>query len=167
MAETDAKPAAADGPGGPDAARRLLATLALGDGAGFLVRVLGARATAEYERLTGQSAVTPRQFGVLLTLHQRGPLTLTELAEAILVDRSTVGEMTRRMAARGLIDRRENGADARSTKVSIAPAGDTVLAALIEGAAALQAALLAPVPPPERRGFLRNLKRIALADPDA
>ena len=104
---------------------------------------------------------------MLLTLHQRGPLTLTELAEAILVDRSTVGEMTRRMAARGLIDRRENGADARSTKVSIAPAGDIVLAALIEGAAALQVALLAPVPPAERRGFLRNLKRIALADPDA
>lgn len=145
---------------GPDA---LIDTLKLTDGAGFLVRVVSSRATAVYERLTGQAEVTPQQFGVLLTLHQRGALTLTELAEALYLDRSTLGEMTRRMSARGLIHRRSNGADRRSTKVSIAADGEAALGRLIDGAAALQEILLAPVPPEERRQFLHHLKRVAMA----
>jgi hypothetical protein len=32
------------------------------------------------EQSTGQSEITPRQFGVLLTLYPRGMLTLTEIA---------------------------------------------------------------------------------------
>ena len=60
-------------PAPEDLARRLK----LDKGLGFLVRLLDTRATALYERLTGQNEITPRQFGVLLTLHQQGTLTLT------------------------------------------------------------------------------------------
>lgn len=147
--------------------KQLATTLKLTDGAGFLVRILSSRATATYEELTGQSEVTPQQFGVLLTLHQRGALTLTELATAVHLDRSTLGEMTRRMAARGLIERRDNGDDRRSTKVTISDTGRTALLGLIAGAAALQDRLLAPIPANERRRFLHHLKRVALAGNDA
>lgn len=139
-------------------------TLRLTDGTGFLVRVISSRATAAYERLTAQSDITPQQFGVLLTLHQRGPLTLTELAAAVHLDRSTLGEMTRRMAQRGLLRRRSNGADRRSTKVSNTDAGTQALKRLITGAAALQAELLGPIPLEEQRRFLAHLSRVALAD---
>jgi DNA-binding MarR family transcriptional regulator len=64
----------------------------------FLVRLLDTRVHLLYEQLTGQNDITPRQFGVLLTLHQQGTLTLTELAGHIRVDRSTLGEMINRMA---------------------------------------------------------------------
>ena len=139
----------------------LAARLKLDDGAGFLVRVLGARATALYEELTGQAEVTPRQFGALLTLYQQGSLTLTDLARAIAVDRSTLGEMVRRMAAHGLVRRRDNGADRRSANVSLTPKGTAAVLHLVTGAAALQDALLAPIPPGDRAQFLRCLKRIA------
>lgn len=146
-----------------ETAEALAATLKLSDGAGFLVRVVGSRATAAYERLTGQTEVTPQQFGVLLTLHQRGAMTLTELAEAVCLDRSTLGEMARRMALRGLVERRGNGADRRSVEVAIVPAGEAALLRLIEGAAALQDVLLAPIPPEDRRQFLHYLKQVAMA----
>lgn len=146
---------------------RLADTLALADGTGFLVRVVSSRATALYERLTGQSEVTPQQFGVLLTLHQRGPLTLTDLAAAVHLDRSTLGEMTRRMTARGLLQRRDNAHDRRSTLVSNTEAGTAVLKRLVEGAAALQAELLAPLAAEDRRHFLSCLRRIALSHADA
>src|SRR4051794_40667345 len=55
-------------------------TLKLDKGLGFLVRLLDTRVHLLYEQLTGQNDITPRQFGVLLTLHQQGTLTLTELA---------------------------------------------------------------------------------------
>jgi hypothetical protein len=78
----------------PDIAR----SLKLDHGLGFLVRLLETRATALYERLTDQSEITPRQFGAMLTLYQRGTMTLTELATLIRVDRSTLGEMIKRMS---------------------------------------------------------------------
>ena len=77
--------------------------LKLDKGLGFLVRLLDTRVNVLYERLTAQNDITPRQFGVLLTLYQQGTLTLTELATHIRVDRSTLGEMINRMAERSLV----------------------------------------------------------------
>src|SRR5271170_6778381 len=92
-----------------DFARRLK----LDRGLGFLVRLLDTRVNVLYEKLTAQTEITPRQFGVLLTLYQQGTLTLTEQAKHIRVDRSTLGEMVNRMAERSLISKRNNGSDRR------------------------------------------------------
>src|ERR1700677_5069818 len=121
-------------------------TLKLDKGLGFLVRLLDTRVNVLYEQLTAQDDITPRQFGVLLTLYQQGTLTLTELARHIRVDRSTLGEMIHRMAARSLVTRRNNGSDRRSAEVLLAPAGKNALFDLVAGAAQLQGALLAPLP---------------------
>src|SRR5664279_1553237 len=102
-------------------------TLKLDRGLGFLVRLLDTRVHLLYEHLTRQKDITPRQFGVLLTLYQRGTLTLTELAGLIRVDRSTLGEMINRMAERSLISKRNNGSDRRSAEVLLAPAGRSAL----------------------------------------
>src|SRR5882757_11044409 len=112
--------------------------LKLDKGLGFLVRLLDTRMNVLYEQLTAQNDITPRQFGVLLTLHQQGTLTLTELAGYIRVDRSTLGEMINRMAKRSLIIKRNNGSDCRSAEVLLAPVGKTVLLAVVNGAAHLQ-----------------------------
>ncbi len=144
---------------------RLAERLKLADGAGFLARVLNARVTSLFEELTGQTDITAQQFGALLTLHQRGRLTLTELAVAIRVDRSTLSEMTRRMVARALIERHPHDEDGRSAMLSLAPAGRAAVLRLVRGAAAMQDALLAPLPREERRLFLRQLKLVALDPP--
>jgi DNA-binding MarR family transcriptional regulator len=135
--------------------------LKLDKGLGFLVRLLDTRATGLYEQLTGQSDITPRQFGVLLTLHQQGTLTLTELANHIRVDRSTLGEMINRMARRALITKRNNGNDGRSAEVLLTPAGTAVLLKIVAGAARLQTALLAPLPPEDRAHFMRCVQLVA------
>jgi DNA-binding MarR family transcriptional regulator len=136
-------------------------TLKLDKGLGFLVRLLDTRVHLLYEQLTGQNDITPRQFGVLLTLYQQGTLTLTELAGHIRVDRSTLGEMINRMAERSLITKRNNGSDRRSAEVLLAPAGKAVLFKIVTGAAQLQGALLAPLPAEDRAHFMRCMKLIA------
>jgi DNA-binding MarR family transcriptional regulator len=140
-------------------------TLKLDRGLGFLVRLLDTRVHLLYEHLTAQSEITPRQFGVLLTLYQRGTLTLTELARQIRVDRSTLGEMINRMAERSLITKRNNGNDRRSAEVLLAPAGRYVLLEIVAGAAQLQGALLAPLPAEDRAHFMRCMKLIAEPEP--
>src|ERR1700674_5834240 len=119
-------------------AEEIARTLKLDKGLGFLVRLLDTRVHLLYEQLTGQNDITPRQFGVLLTLYQQGTLTLTELAGHIRVDRSTLGEMINRMAERSLITKRNNGSDRRSAEVQLAPAGKAVLLKIVAGAAQLQ-----------------------------
>src|ERR1700733_13793934 len=116
-------------------AEEIALTLKLRKALGFLFRLLDTRVHLLYEQLTAQNDITPRQFGVLLTLHQQGTLTLTELAGHIRVDRSPPGEMINRMAERSLITKRNNGSDRRSAEVSLAPAGKTVLLAIVTGAA--------------------------------
>src|SRR4030081_1748071 len=139
-------------------AEEIARTLKLEKGLGFLVRLLDTRVHLLYEQLTAQNDITPRQFGVLLTLHQQGTLTLTELAGHIRVDRSTLGEMINRMAERSLISKRNNGSDRRSAEVLLAPAGEKALLKLVAGAAELQTALLAPLAAEDRAQFMRCMK---------
>jgi DNA-binding MarR family transcriptional regulator len=152
---------ASGGKSSEDLARRLK----LDKGLGFLVRLLDTRVNVLYEQLTAQNEITPRQFGVLLTLYQQGTLTLTELAGHIRVDRSTLGEMINRMAKRSLISKRNNGNDRRSAEVLLAPAGKSVLLALVAGAAELQTALLAPLAAEDRAQFMRCMKLVAEPEP--
>jgi DNA-binding MarR family transcriptional regulator len=141
--------------------------LKLDRGLGFLVRLLDSRVNVLYEQLTAQDDITPRQFGVLLTLYQQGTLTLTVLARRIRVDRSTLGEMINRMAERSLISKRGNGNDRRSAEVQLAPAGKAVLLKIVAGAAQLQTALLAPLPAEDRAHFMRCMKLVAEPGPTA
>ena len=143
------------------AKERTARTLQLRDGLGFLARVVSARANQVFERLTDQDEITPRQFGALLTLHQRGPLTLSELAAQISVDRSTLTEMVRRMVRDGLVTRAGHGQDRRSAVVSLTPEGDAALARLTPGAAGVQDALLGRLSPADRRQLLKWMKLIA------
>ncbi len=133
----------------------------LNSGVGFLIRLIETRYDALYRDYTSQEAITPRQFGVLIALHQQGPLTLTKLAGAVNADRATLGEMVKRMSERKLVHRRDNGSDARSYEISLSPKGRAILLELVAGAARLQEAFLAPVPHGKRAEFLENLQAVA------
>ncbi len=133
----------------------------LNSGVGFLFRLIEARYDALYREFTSQEAITPRQFGVLIALYQQGPLTLTRLAGAVNADRATLGEMVKRMSERKLVHRRDNGNDARSYEISLTPKGRKFLLELVSGAARLQEAFLAPVPPDKREEFMKNLQAVA------
>lgn len=141
-------------------------SIVLQQGAGFLLRVASARANALFEELTGQSETTPQQYGALLILHQRGTLTPSELALAIEADRSTLGEIVRRLSTRGYVSLSRNGADGRSKKVSLTKAGEAALHGLALGAHLVTERLLAVLPKKQRAGFLRALRLVAAnADP--
>jgi DNA-binding MarR family transcriptional regulator len=97
----------------------------------------------------------------MLTLYQCGTMTLTELATQIRVDRSTLGEMIKRMSDRGLIRKQANDADRRSATVTLAKPGEQALLRLVASAAQLQEELLAPLPPEDRADFLRWMRLVA------
>jgi DNA-binding MarR family transcriptional regulator len=134
-------------------------------GVGFLLRLLEARYDGLYQKLTRQSEVTPRQFGVLMALYQQGPLTPSVLAERISCDRNTLSEMLKRMAARKLISKKNHAEDRRSIQVQIAPKGEAALLDVIPATAELQNLMLAPLRKEDRAHFLKCLLAIAKATP--
>ncbi|KYG18988.1 hypothetical protein SE92_00880 [Bradyrhizobium sp. AT1] len=132
-------------------------------GIGFLLRLLEARYDVLYQDLTGQSDITPRQFGVLIALYQDGPLTPSALAERVSSDRNTLSEMLKRMTARKLISKRNNLEDRRSIQVQITAKGEEALLGVVPAAAELQTSLLAPLSKEDRAHFLKCMLAIAKA----
>src|SRR5438445_1543862 len=132
-------------------------------GIGFLLRLLEARYDILYQNLTGQSDVTPRQFGVLIALYQQGPLTPSVLAERISCDRNTLSEMLKRMTARKLIAKKSNSKDRRSIQVQITAKGEEALLAVIPAAAELQNLMLAPLRKEDRAHSLKCMLALAKA----
>jgi DNA-binding MarR family transcriptional regulator len=136
---------------------------------GYLIRRLDSRAASLYETFTGQSDLTPRQFGVLLTLFQAGPLPQTELGNRLHLDRSTLGEMLQRMVERKLVERRAHERDRRAVEITLTHTGKSALLAAVQQALEAQEALLSPLPDylrpvfsevsagPRRRGRRRRL----------
>jgi DNA-binding MarR family transcriptional regulator len=138
---------------------------------GYLVRRLDSRAAALYETHTGQSELTPRQFGVLLTVFQAGVISQNELGLRLHLDRSTLGEMLQRMVDRNLIKRRVQERDRRTSEIWLTPLGEKALMERVRGALEAQVAFLSPLPDYLRPVFMKCLEILTnvegLPDPDA
>ncbi|WP_415021448.1 MarR family winged helix-turn-helix transcriptional regulator [Bradyrhizobium sp.] len=147
-----------------EAARRLADDFVLHRAPGYLLRQLDSRAAALYEAHTGQGDLTPRQFGVLLTLFQMGPLSQTELGNQLHLDRSTSGEMLQRMLERKLVSRQPRKEDRRAIEIVLTPQGRSALLKTVERASAAQQALLSPLPDYLRPVFVKCLQILAEAD---
>ena len=125
---------------------------------GYLVRRLDSRATTLFEAHTGQSALTPRQFGLLKVVHESGTVKQSELAARLDLDRSTLGEMLARMVDRGLVVRHAVPEDRRTSEVELTPLGTATLLAVIDGAVEAQVAFLEPLPGYLRPVFMKCLE---------
>jgi DNA-binding MarR family transcriptional regulator len=134
---------------------------------GYLIRRLDSRAASLYETFTGQSDLTPRQFGVLLTLFQAGPLPQSELGNRLHLDRSTLGEMLQRMVERRLVERRAHERDRRAVEITVTDTGKSALLAAVQQALEAQKALLSPLPDYLRPVFLKCLQILADAEDTA
>jgi DNA-binding MarR family transcriptional regulator len=148
-----------------DSAAELARNWQLEGGVGFLLRLLEARYDELYQSLTRQTDITPRQFGVLMALYQRGPMTASVLADRISCDRNTLSEMLKRMAERRLLLKKSNPEDRRSIQVQITAKGEEALLAVVPAAAELQNLMLAPLRKEDRTHFLKCLLAIAKASP--
>lgn len=137
----------------------------LENGIGFLLRLLEAKYDGLYQSMTRPTDITPRQFGVLMTLFQLGHLTPSVLAERISCDRNTLSEMLKRMTARKLISKKSNPDDRRSIQVQISAKGEEALLAVIPAAAELQNLMLAPLSKEDRAHFLKCMLAIAKSAP--
>jgi len=135
----------------------------LDDAVGFLFRRVDSLASRLFYEFSGQTLLSPRQYGVLISLNHAGPLSQRDLSNIIRIDPSTLGEILRRMADRDLIVRRTSTEDRRKVTLNISAAGKRVLRDYFPAAKRMQEELMSPILPENREVVRKGLRAILAA----
>jgi DNA-binding MarR family transcriptional regulator len=109
-------------------------------------------------RAAGLSSI---EWRVLATLHDGGPLTVSQLAREVLSKQPTVTKLAQRMCDQGWVTLKADPADQRCTLVAATPAGRRVVRPLVNKARAHESATLSALAVSERTALKRLLEKIA------
>src|SRR3954470_15872996 len=85
---------------------------------------------AVYREILAEHALSYPQYIALMTVAERGPLTVGRLGELMHLDSGTLSPLLKRMEAAGLVRRARDPEDERRVLVSVTPAGSERLGAL-------------------------------------
>ena len=161
--EADDRPADTGKPASPAPP---LDTMVLHETPGHLLRRAQQRAVDLYVRAVGEGGLRAPQFAVLLTVYQNPGLNQTDLVRRTGIDRSTIGDLIGRLVKRDLLRRKRTRSDQRSNTLWITDEGVAALNRNVEPGIAIQAEIMAPVPPERREDFIELLKLIADLPPE-
>ncbi len=78
--------------------------------------------TQQYDEMLQPSGLRATQLAMLVVIARQGPLTLTDLTEALVMDQTTLTRNLKPLEKRGLVER-VHGIDRRTRNVSLTPKG--------------------------------------------
>jgi DNA-binding MarR family transcriptional regulator len=142
-------------------ARRRVAP-ALANQTGYLLRVAFRRA-GELAAAVLPPGMSPRFYGVLLTLIELGPHSQRELSKLLHVNRTMMVALIDAMEAAGLVERRRNPEDRRSYALEPTDKGRRVLPELTAGVKRAETELAAPLTEREHRRLQELLRAIVIS----
>jgi len=127
--------------------------------------------TLLYDRHLAAADLSSTQFSILTRLKELGPTTISALAQALVMDRTTVGRNILPLQRRRLIVVKRGESDARRKELHVTAAGLARLEAGFDGWATAQAQFEGTLGA-ERASQLRDLLRVVVgtdfrAEPDA
>ncbi|MDB5613832.1 MAG: MarR family transcriptional regulator [Devosia sp.] len=129
--------------------------------AGYMTNLVGRLFLRELERNLAPIGLTPAYMPVLLALEGGTALTQKALAARARVEQPTMTATLNRMERDGLIERRVNPDDGRSTLVSLTPAAVDKLPAVENVVTAINALVLEQMTVDERSQFFALLQKVA------
>ncbi|MDX8470281.1 MarR family transcriptional regulator [Mesorhizobium sp. VK23B] len=90
------------------------------------LRQASRRVTQLYDRVLAPTGLRVTQYSMLTEIERLAPISLIPLAEAMVMDRATLGHNIRPLQAQGYLSL-SIGTDRRSREVSLTPAGKAAL----------------------------------------
>ena len=107
--------------------------------------------------------VTLSQYRVLIVLASRGPQRLADLADALMVDRSTATRMCDRLVRKRLVGRRRTSDDRRGVRISLSSAGAELVAEVTRRRRAEITAIVQRMPSSHRELVVEALQAFSAA----
>ncbi len=127
---------------------------------GHLLRRAQQLSNALFAEECGAFDLTAVQYAALHALADHDDLDATRLASLIAFDRSTIGDVLERLAAKGWITRQALPGDRRVKLLKLAPAGRKILHEVKDHVAIVQQRIVAPLNASERAQFIALLGKI-------
>jgi DNA-binding MarR family transcriptional regulator len=94
--------------------------------------------TQLYDQFLVPTGLRATQFSILANIRRRGPMTINALAEAMVMDRTTLGRNIQPLERDGLIAVKQGRADRRSKELHLTAAGTKRLETAAKGWAEAQ-----------------------------
>ena len=129
--------------------------------AGRLLRRAHQRHSSIFQENIGDGQLTPLQFAALVKLRDLGEVSQNHLGRLTAMDAATMQGVIKRLAARGLIERRPDPNDRRRLILSLNAEGRKLIEFLIKNGGAITDQTLQPLSPAERKIFLDLLVKLA------
>jgi MarR family 2-MHQ and catechol resistance regulon transcriptional repressor len=104
--------------------------------------------------------LTAGEFGILEALYHRGPMLLGEVQRRILVSSGGITYLVDRLAAKGLVERRDCPEDRRARYAALTPAGEALIRRIFPEHAERITSALAGLDPAEQRQAIDLLRRL-------
>lgn len=98
---------------------------------------------------------------ILGALHFHGPVRMSDLAEHLSLDRSTVSRQVADVVDKGWVSRLEDAADARATRLTLTPDGRALRRKLANAFGKVCMDLVADWKPEDRLTFVRLMDKLA------
>jgi DNA-binding MarR family transcriptional regulator len=126
----------------------------------YLLGRAAARVQAMGERDLEPLGITPREYSVLAVLAERSPLSQTQVAEILGLDRTTILKLGASLERKLLVVRERDANDARAYAMALTPAGDRLRAEAFELLLACEGQFLASLNRNEREQLHDLLARV-------
>jgi DNA-binding MarR family transcriptional regulator len=94
----------------------------------FAIRQAARFVSQLYERHVSQAGVTAAQFTLLAALYKRPGVTMAELADAMVMERTTLVRALKPLQRDGLVTAAQQGASTRAVTLDLSDAGRKTLA---------------------------------------
>lgn len=103
----------------------------LHDSFGFLINALSLTTKHHLDARLKEHSITVHQFGILLNIFKRGPLTQKEIAQQTNGDEPTTARLMKRLEEKGCIERVADKEDKRKRMVSLSEEGVQLLETIL------------------------------------
>ncbi len=133
---------------------------------GHLIRRLQQIAVAFFMEEAAEFDITPVQYSALLAIRNHPGIDQTTLVNIIAFDRSTIGDVVKRLANKGMIRRSTSDADRRANVLYITAGGRRLLSNVKKAVEAAQDKILAPLNREERGEFMRMMNKLVQLNND-
>ena len=108
--------------------------------------------------------ITPGQLGLLVLIANNPGVSQTDLARAVGIERSTLGEFINRFESRGLVERRTAALDRRRYAIHLSTTGQRFLSEILPEVTEHERELAKPLSEDERDTLIALLKRVSGQD---
>ena len=98
---------------------------------GFLINALSLNTKSRLDTKLKERNITVHQFGILLNIFKRGPLTQKEIAQQTSGDEPTTARLMKRLEEKGCIERVVDKDDKRKRMVSLSKEGVALLETIL------------------------------------